>query len=132
LGGISQETTMGICYSINEEDFNLTSVGDALDALDDEGRLEEGAVYWEADCRRIQTSDVFSVEQVLEDMGERLYEEVGEIADDYPSVPPEAKAELKDFMTAWVEKHAPPNQYWLVVGKPREKRVTSDELPPNA
>jgi len=123
---------MDICYSINEEDFNLTSVGDVLDALDDEGWLEEGAAYWEADCRRMQASDVFSVEQVLEGMGERLYEEVGEIADDYPAVPPEAKAELKAFLTAWVEKHAPPNQYWLVIGKPREKRVTADDLPPNA
>ena len=80
----------------------------------------------------MQASDVFSVEQVLEDMGERLYEEVGEIADDYPAVPPEAKEELKDFLAAWVEKHANPNQYWLVVGKPREKRVTTDDLTPNA
>lgn len=114
---------MDICYSINEEDFSLTSVGDALDALDAEGRLEEGAVYWEADCRRMQASDVFSVDQVLDDMGERLYGEVGEIADDYPAASPEAKAELNAVLTAWVEKHAPPNQYWLVVGKPREKHV---------
>ena len=26
---------MDICYSINEEDFNMTSVGDVLDTLDD-------------------------------------------------------------------------------------------------
>lgn len=122
---------MELCYSINEEDFNLTSVGDALDSLDDEGRLEEGAVYWEVDCRRMQASDVFSVEQVLEDMGERLYEEVGEIADDYPAATPEAKEELKAFLLEWVEKHANPNQYWRVVGKPREKRVTADDLLPN-
>lgn len=122
---------MDICYSINEEDFNLTSVEDVLDTLDDEGRLRVGEVYYEADCRRMVADDVFSVEQVLEDMGERLYEEVGEIADDYPAVTPDAKAELKEFLFAWVEKHANPNQYWLVVGKPREKRVTADDLPPN-
>ena len=123
---------MNICYSINEEDFNLTSVEDVLDTLDDEGRLRVGEVYYEAECRRMQASDVFSVSQVLEDMGERLYDEVGEIADDYPAATPEAKAELEAFLAAWVEKHAPPSQYWLVVGKPREKRVTAEDLPPNA
>lgn len=123
---------MDICYSVNDEDFNLTSVGDVLDTLDDEGRLEEGAVYWEADCRRMQAGDVISVDQVIENMGERLYDEVGEIFDDYPDVTPEAKEELKDYLHAWVEKHADPARYWLVVGKSREKRVTADDLPPNA
>ena len=60
---------MDICYSVNEEEFNLTSVGDVFDTLEDEGRMEEGAVYYEADCRRMQASDVVSVEQVLDDMG---------------------------------------------------------------
>ena len=123
---------MDICYSVNEEEFNLTSVGDVFDTLEDEGRMEEGAVYYEADCRRMQASDVVSVEQVLDDMGERLYEEVGEIADDYPAVTPEAKDELKAFLHAWVENHADPSQYWIVVGKTREKRVTADDLTGNA
>ena len=122
---------MELCYSINEEDFSLTSVGDALDALDDEGRLKVGDIYYEADCRRMVAGDVFSVEQVLEYMGERLYEEVGEIADDYPAAVPEAKAELKAFLTSWVEKYADPSKYWLVIGKHREKRVTADDLPPS-
>ena len=127
-----KETTMDICYSVNEEEFNLTSVGDVFDTLEDEGRMEEGAVYYEADCRRMQASDVVSVEQVIYDMGERLYKEVGEIADDYPAVTPEAKDELKAFLHAWVENHADPSQYWIVVGKPREKRVTADDLTGNA
>ena len=123
---------MELCYSINKEDFNLSSIKDVLDSLDDEGRLEEGTVYWEADCRRMKASDVFSVERVLEDMNELFYEEVGEIGDDYPAVTPEAKNELKEFLTTWVQKYASPNQYWLVIGKFREKRVTADDLPPNA
>ena len=127
-----KDTVMDICYSVNEEEFNLTSVGDVFDTLEDEGRMEEGTVYYEADCRRMQSSDVVSVERVIEDMGERLYEEVGEIADDYPNVTPEAKAELKACLHAWVEKHADTSQYWLVVGKSRERRVTADDLTPNA
>ncbi|MCM2310312.1 MAG: hypothetical protein NDI84_02815 [Steroidobacteraceae bacterium] len=123
---------MDICYSVDDENFGLTSVGDVLDTLDCDGRLDEGAVYYEADCRRMAPGDVCSVEQVLDDMGERMREEVGEYADDYPMVTPEAKEELKSFLHAWVEKHANPNGYWIVVGKPREKRVTADDLTPNA
>lgn len=123
---------MALCYSINEEDFGLTGIGEVIDALDGEGRLEVGAVYWEADCRRMQAGDVFSVDQILENMGDQLYEDVGEVADDYPAASDEAKAELRALLIAWVEKHANPDQYWVVVGKPREKRVTADDMPPNA
>jgi hypothetical protein len=122
---------MDICYSTNDEDYNLTSVGDVFDTLDSEGRLEVGTVYYEADFRRMTAGDVVSVEQVLDDMGERLYEEVGEIADDYPAATPEAKEELKAFLHAWVDRHANPTSYWIVVGKAREKRVTADDLTPN-
>lgn len=119
---------MELCYSIDDENYNLTSIGDVLDDLRCEGRLEVGAVYYEADCRPMSASDVFSVSQFLEDIGERMYDEVGEIADSYPSVSSEGREELKTFMLDWVNKHADPSRYWLVIGKSREKQVTAADL----
>lgn len=36
-------------YSTDDENYCHETVGDALDSLGSDGRLEVGAIYWEAD-----------------------------------------------------------------------------------
>ena len=119
---------MYTCYSIDDENFSLLSIGDVLDALNNEGRLKEGEAYFEASFRQMQGRDVFSVEHLLESMGERLYDEVGDFANDYPSVTPEAKRELETFILEWIERHARLSRYMVVIGTPLERRVTAADI----
>lgn len=116
------------CYSINDEDFNFTSVGDLFDHLDSEGELVEGRFYYEADCRRIKPSGLVSAESVIETIGYAMWEEVGEIADCYPDVTTEAKSELQELLDAWLIKHADPSNFWQTVGKSRVVAVTEQDV----
>lgn len=118
-----QEQKPRKCYSVDEETFNC----DSLDELIDDNDLEVGATYWEADAIEISHADNIDVQGILENMDERLYEEVGEIADcDYTDVPQEAKDELAALITGWAAKHVN-LRYWKVRNT-KECKLTSEDL----
>ncbi len=117
------EQTQRKCYSVDEETFNCES----LEELIDDNGLEVGATYWEADAIEISHADNIDVQSILENMDERLYEEVGEIADcDYSDVPQDAKDELAALITGWAEKHVN-LRYWKVRNA-KERKVTSEDM----
>jgi hypothetical protein len=116
------EKTQRKCYSVDEETFNC----DSLEELIDDNGLEVGATYWEADAVEISHADNIDVHGILENMDERLYEEVGEIADcDYTDVPQEAKDELAALIAGWAAKHVN-LRYWKVRNA-KELKVTSED-----
>jgi hypothetical protein len=118
---------MDKCYSTNNEDFNLTEAGDALDALANKGRLVTGEIYYECDCEPVVIASYLTADRILEQAGEQIYDDIGEAADDAFSASPEAKAELDAFVTAWTEKHIR-GHYWRCVGPSREIKVTAADL----
>ena len=118
-----QEKTQRKCYSVDEETFNCESLGELID----DNELEVGATYWEADAIEISHADNIDVQGILENMDERLYDEVGEIADcDYSDVPQEAKDELAALIFCWAEKHVN-LRYWKVRND-KELKVTSEDM----
>lgn len=123
------DNTMTICYSTDGECFNLLDVGYVFEELiDRDGSLDAGAVYYEADCRRMAARNVITADIVMEHMSDALWDELGEIADGYPEVTAGAKAELDTLLHEWVEKYCSPSHYWVIVGKPRERRVTQYDI----
>ena len=122
---------MEVFYSIDDESYNFENLGDLFDALDEDGCLEVGAAYFEANCRRMTAQDVVPVGWLLDAIGERMHDEVGEAAADFPNVSQQAKDELQKLLSDWIEKHDNPGSYWTIVGKARRKVVTEDDLKPN-
>lgn len=55
-------------------------------------------------------------DDLLETMGERAYDEAGEVAEEYPDVTNEAKVELDGLIRGWCEKYARPN-FWVADGE---------------
>jgi hypothetical protein len=120
---MTTKDTQRKCYSVDEETFNC----DSLEELIEDNDLELGATYWEADAIEISHTDNIDVRGILENMDERLYEEVGEIADcDYSDVPQEAKDELKELIAGWATKHVN-LRYWKVRNL-KECKVTAEDL----
>lgn len=116
------------CYSANDEDFNYNTAGEVFYYLDSEGDLVVGRIYYEADCCRMEPSDLIRAYQVIEQIGESMWDEIGETADTYPDVSKEAEAELQSLLNEWVLKHADPSNYWRVVGKSRPMMVTEQDI----
>ena len=111
------------CYSTDEENFNWESLSELIE----DNELEVGSAYWEADAIPVTHADNIHVGNILEYMDERLYDEVGEIADcDYSNVTHEAELELRDLMLAWAEKHVK-LRYWKVRNA-KEMQVQPEDL----
>lgn len=117
------------CYSADDETFNYDGIGDLIDRMDDP---KVGDTYYEADCRSIEVSDYvnkWAVQNLLEDMDERLHDQIGECYDNNASdVSQEAKDELLDLLKAWAGKHIDVGRYWLLVGKSREMKFTAEDF----
>lgn len=117
------EQTQRKCYSVDEETFNCES----LEELIDDNDLEVDSTYWEADAIEINHADNIDVQGILENMDDRLYEEVGEIADcDYSNTHQDAKDELASLLAGWAAKHVN-LRYWKVRNA-KEMKVTWEDM----
>uniref|UniRef100_UPI001B63FF0F hypothetical protein n=1 Tax=Rhizorhabdus sp. TaxID=1968843 RepID=UPI001B63FF0F len=119
---------METCYSINGTDFDLCDKAEVLSVLEDEGLLKIGATYHEMEFRRIQPKDLFSAEDFTESIAERLFDTADYCPDGCPPVTRAATEELENFVWAWIDRNAIPDNYWICVSETREKHVTTEDL----
>ena len=119
-------------YSTDGENYSYETVGDVLDALDRDGRLAAGSIYWEADFLPMEPQQVLDAAQVLEIADERGYAMIGEAWDNPFSASRDAKFELQTLLDTWAKKHVDLSIYYTIVGKPRHRVVTEADLPANA
>lgn len=121
--------TTTVFYSSDNESFNEDSLGDLIDSMDDP---QVGNTYYEADGEKLTPTDGiydWTVGEILENMDERISDDIGEIYDNTCSqVSDEAKAELRSLIEAWATKHIDLSNYWRISGKSRERKLTADDL----
>lgn len=125
---MSTKTTVGVCYSLDEENYNMTEFGDVIDQLTSDSETSPiGATYWKAEAHPFSHSDVVDVDSFLEQCDERAYDEIGEVfGNNFSNVDDEAKKELEALLLAWCEKHIDLN-YWTVRNS-QEMKITEGDL----
>jgi len=114
------------CFSTDGEEFRYTELHEALDSIDGDEGLTEGRVIHQADAVRQAASHYFSVDSLLEDIGERAYEDVGEYADTFPDLAKPKVAELQAMVAAWLDANVDISFY--SVRNVREITVTADMI----
>jgi hypothetical protein len=57
---------------------------------------------------------------VLDMLSEAAYDAVGDVAEDFPTVPDEAEQELNALLTAWGERYLGTCPFWIVEGNPEQ------------
>ncbi|ARL58122.1 hypothetical protein [Burkholderia pseudomallei] len=110
-------------WSKNNEFFSCDALDELLDMHDE---LAVGDVVFYGDVAPIPTERLCDADDVIDMIGERAYDEVGEAADGYPDIAPEAKAELETLLSCWIEKHAKPTFYSVV--NVREHVITEADV----
>jgi len=117
------------CYSLDGENFALGNLGDAIDACDCEPKV--GDVYFEGDGVRLDPTagiNSWTVESILENMDERVYDEIGEFYEnDCSDVTDDAKTELLEVIEAWARKHIDLSRYFTIQNV-RECEFTAEDL----
>lgn len=116
------------CYSINDEDFIYTEFSELMNALQDNTHVVIGTPYYEADFKRVSAQDIVDVDRLIEDWDERLYDIVGECAEDGVDASQPAIQELEDFLLQWVNKNTDVHRFYTIVGNSREMHITQEDL----
>lgn len=114
------------CYSTNNEDFNHSSLWEALEQIEGDDGLTVGRVVYEADANRRAAGYYFDIDLMLEQMGEHAHEQGGEYADDFPDVSPDKKAELQKLISDWLDANVNVNFY--TVNNRTEIAVTAEMI----
>ncbi|MNX74672.1 hypothetical protein D3C86_1061180 [compost metagenome] len=120
------EATTGLCYSLNEEDYTYDDLHEVLAALDDQGALVEGAVFYEGDANHPTPSSFFHIDHLFDEMGERAGDECGEWADDFPNVGTRERQELEAIINAWIDANVTVS-FWTVTSS-RKVEVTAEMI----
>ena len=118
-------------YSTDDENYCYETLGDVFDALESDGLLVAGAIYWEADFLPMEPQQALTAAQVLDEADERGYDLIGESWYNPFSVPRDAQMELQSLLDAWAAKHVDLSPYYTMVGKQRQLEVTEADLPAN-
>ncbi|WAS56238.1 hypothetical protein MK974_24370 [Burkholderia ambifaria] len=122
-GGNGTSSKVRTTWSRDNEYFSCDALEELLDMYDD---LAVGDVVFYGDVAPIPIKRPCDADDVIDMIGERAYDEVGEAADGYPDIAPEAKAELEALVTGWIEKHAKPTFYSVI--NVREHIITAVDM----
>jgi len=115
-----------LCYSFNQEDYTLDCLGEVLQQLDDRGDLQEGVVFYEGEAVRHAPSYYFDVDDLLDGMRDRAYDDAGEWADTFPDLPKEKVAELKSLVSNWLDSNL--TITFFTVRNERKVEVTAEMI----
>lgn len=124
--------TENTIYSLTE-DFCIYfhSFCELIDAAKDNEVLAAGCEYYQANCEKIDVSEVISVDHVLEFFDERASD--GFIEDfhynnDFSSVPTLAKEELHELILNWANKYVSPSFNYFQILNTVKKELTEDDI----
>ena len=124
---------MNKCYSVNEEDYNMTEFSEVLDELECCGELEVGREYQEADAIPHSVPEFVhsNLDYMLESLDQNCFDDLGELWDnELTSVKfdnPSAYKELETFMIDWIEKNTRYSSFWKVKNSVT-KLITQDDI----
>jgi len=114
------------CWSTDEEQFESGTLGDLLDNHDE---LKPGAIVWRGIAVRPNNTHLCDANDVIDTMADRAGAFAGEHADDYPAVSEEARAELDQILSDWIDKHAAP--HFFQVGDVQSYVLTETDFIPS-
>lgn len=119
------------CYSTDDQTYNhADDFGGFIDSIDG---AEVGQTYYVAECKTLEPTEPisqFTVDHILEQFDEAIYEEIGEVYDNECSdVDGAAKLELRELMESWARKHLKLDRYFKIIGKSQAVQFTAEELP---
>jgi hypothetical protein len=102
----AQQPAADECWSIDQERYEAGSLSDFISSHED---LEPGRVIWRGTTERPNNTHLCDANDVIDTLADRAGDFAGEYAEDYPHVSAEARAELDQLLSDWIDKHAEPH-----------------------
>ena len=112
-------------FSINGEEFGADDFGEILERLEEDGNVL-GATYYTGTKLQRKASAYFLLDDVLEAMGDRAWDECGEYAQGFPDIGKEKLNELEKLVSDWLDANVEVNFY--TVTNVQERKVTAADI----
>jgi hypothetical protein len=112
------------CWSVNNEDFTYSELGELLDC---NAELKVGDMVYVGDAVRPSVWRLCDANDVIDTIADRAFDIAGEHAEDCAEVSDEAVAELNTLLSTWIAKHCNLN-FWEVKNV-REVVLTAEHFP---
>lgn len=110
-------------WSTDEETYNIDSLGDLIRDYD----IEAGTTVYYGKAAKPSASSFIDTDDIIEDAQNRASDNYGEFAECFlDDITDEAKKELNDFLSAWMEKYGVVTFY--MVEEPKEYVVTEQDV----
>jgi hypothetical protein len=109
-------------YSRDDEWFDY----EELHTLVNDNELVVGDTVYEGEAVAVQAGKLFDACDLMECIGERMYDQVGEAADDWPCLNSDERSELGKDLEALIEKHFKHSFYKVV--NVQERKITKEDL----
>lgn len=119
-----------MCWSRDEENFQYDDIHELLASEDVGGDwgLNVGDTVYYGEKEHPEPTDYFDVDSLLEEIGNRAYDECGEWAEDYPDVDKKEVEKLDKYIKRWLKKNCQPT-FWIVRNvKPYELKAEDMDL----
>jgi hypothetical protein len=94
------------CWSVDQEHFQS---GTLVDLLSNHSELTPGVIVWRGIAVHPNNTHLCDGNDVIDTMADRACDFAGEHAEDYPAVSDDARAELDQLLSDWIDKYAPPH-----------------------
>lgn len=121
------DDALEIWYGTTGEDFAYGDVSGVLQALADEDRLTEGAVYYSARFVRLAARDIVFAEHIIESLNDAAADVAGDRWE-YVAPPKTAINELQSLIETWAAEYMPLGAFYRSVGGVKEIRVTAEDV----
>jgi|GEM_PF-7125411 len=115
-------------YSLDDENYPFDEFKDLLDHLHCIGDLVVGRIYYEADFRFMNATDIFNIDSLMEDLDCQLYDLVGESGDAGLDASHETIIELESHIMRWINEHTDVADFRRSVGEPRKRQIHTDDI----
>lgn len=116
-------------YSLNNEDFEYHSLLELFWALDDQGLLREGAIYYAADFGLVEPDCFENVDEVLQLLETRHLENFDPMQVYFTSADEVARMALKRAIGSWINEQIYVEHHWCLMGKSQQITVTPSDIP---
>jgi len=116
-------------YSLDNESFDFHSLPDLFGALDAQGLLKEGALYYVADLALVEPECFNQVDELLNvlEMGHLEKFEPTQVY--FTSADVAARMALQRVVEGWINEYIFVEHHWCLIGKSQQLAVALSDIP---
>lgn len=116
-------------YSLDNDNFDYYSLAELFQALEGQGLMREGAIYYVANFALVEPDCFEDVDEVLQLLEMQHLAKFDPTQVYFTSADQVARMALKRAIAGWINEHIYVEHHWCLLGKSQQLAVTESDIP---